>query len=149
MLEGQTLSGVQSTLLVSGVDEADPAAYVAQVGYGLRGTRPWEDPSWTWGPLEVQQVSGPLVTYQGELTVTEGGYLDMAARVSSDGGYTFVFGDLDGSDDGYAPDGAAKLTVWGVPRPGAIVINELMWMGSNENPNLPSATWDNGSNCAT
>jgi len=142
MLEGQTLSGVQVTLLISGVDEADPAAYVAQVGYGLRGTRPWEDPSWTWGPLEVQQVAGPLVTYQGELTVTEGGYLEMAARVSSDGGYTFVFGDLDGSDDGYAPDGAAKLTVWGVPRPGAIVINELMWMGSNENPNLPSATFD-------
>ncbi len=145
MLEGETLSGIGVTLTVEGIageDVADPGLYVAEVGYGLRGTSPAEDPSWTWAPLEVEDVTGGTITYTGALTVDLGGYLDMAARVSSDGGFTFVFGDPDGSGNGYDPPSAAKLTVWGVPRAGAVVVNELMWMGSNENPNLPSATYD-------
>ncbi len=145
MVEGETLQGIGVMLVVEGLEQgetADPDLYVAQVGYGLRGTSPAEDPSWTWVPLQVQDVNGDTIGYLGSLTVALGGYLDMAARVSSDGGYTFVFGDLDGSANGYDPEMAGKLTVWGTPRPGALVINELMWMGSNENPNLPSQTYD-------
>lgn len=145
MSEGDTLTGIEVTLVVEGIsgeDTADPALYVAEVGYGLRGTSPAEDPSWTWAPLDVEEVTGGTITYLGSLKVALGGYLDMAARVSSDGGYTFVFGDLDGSGNGYDPPSAAKLTVWGAPRAGAVIVNELMWMGSNDNPNLPSATYD-------
>ncbi len=145
MSEGDTLSGIEVALVVeglSGEETADPSLYVAEVGYGLRGTSPADDPSWTWASLEVDQVAGNTIAYHGALTVDVGGYLDMAARVSSDGGFTFIFGDLDGSANGYDPASAAQLTVWGVPRPGAVVVNELMWMGSNENPRLPSATYD-------
>lgn len=145
MSEGDTVQGIQVTLAVEGLGDgetADPNRYLAEVGYGLRGTLPSDDPSWTWSPLAVEAVVGHTISYRGALTVDIGGYLDMAARVSSDGGYTFVYGDLDGSGNGYHPQAASPLTVWGVPRPGAIVVNELMWMGSNENPHLPSPTYD-------
>jgi len=134
MTEGETLTGIECTVSIPGLPEgqdADPSSIMAQIGYGPAGSIPWADPSWTWLDLTDAQVVGDTISYEGEMTVGLGGYFNLAARFSVDGGFTFEFGDMSGSEDGYDPADAALLTVWGVPDPGEIVINELMWMGSN------------------
>ncbi|NOZ00284.1 MAG: hypothetical protein GXP54_00145 [Deltaproteobacteria bacterium] len=132
MSEGDTLAGVTAGVEVAS-GPADPAGIIAQVGFGPKDSLPWENPDWTWVDMSDISTVGSTIEYQGDLTVELGGYFNMAARFSADGGYTFEYGDLDGSDNGYDPAGAALLTVWGRPDPGDIVINELMWMGSNAN----------------
>lgn len=140
--EGETFTGIGAILEVTGVEQIDPTEFIVQVGYGLRGTLPWVDPSWSWQEMEVAEAGAGYVLYASALSFSEGGYLDVAARVSVDGGTTFAFADLDGSANGYDAANAVKLTVWGKPKPGAIVVNELMWMGSNENPRLPVPGYD-------
>lgn len=131
MAEGETLSGVSASVVVTG-GPADPAGLLVQAGYGPKDSAPWVDPEWAWVELASQGVTVETISYQGDITVGLGGYFDMAVRVSADGGQTFEFGDMDGSDNGYSLDAVADLTVWGVAEAGEIVVNELLWMGSND-----------------
>jgi len=136
MKEGDTSPAYKATLYVAGLTDLpnpDPSGIKAQIGWGTKGTRPWEDPSWQWQGAELKDTSGGLFTYEAKLTVAVGGYLNVAVRYSMDGGTLWQFGDMDGSENGYDPEKAAVLTVWGVPRAGSIVVNELMWMGSKDN----------------
>lgn len=112
-------------------DVANPntSGIKAQIGYGVRGTNPWSDPSWIWLNMDLLDDTMGVFEYAKAITIPVGGYFDVAARFSEDGGFTYAYGDMDG--DAYTSAMAAKLTVFGVPKGGAIVINELMWVGSS------------------
>lgn len=136
MDEGYTTKPYTVQVYIQGITDVidpppDPSLVLAQIGWGLKGTKPWEDPSWQWVNIgDPVDTTGGAFTYVKALTIEVGGRFNVACRFSLDGGYTFTFGDQDGSLNGYDPAMAAELTVWGVPVPGAIVINEIMWMGT-------------------
>ncbi|NOZ00285.1 MAG: hypothetical protein GXP54_00150 [Deltaproteobacteria bacterium] len=132
MTEGQTLSGVTADIDGNG-SPLDTSTILVQAGFGPTDSLPWSGSDWTWTAMHQASADASKATFQADVTVELGGYLSMAVRFSMDGGTNFEYGDLDGSGNGYQPDQAASLTVWGVPEPGEIVINELMWMGSNSN----------------
>jgi hypothetical protein len=139
MDEGSTTKPYTVQVYVQGLTDLidpppDPSLVKAQIGWGQRGTNPWEDPSWQWLDLGAPvDTTGGAFTYVKAFAVAVGGYFDVAPRFSLDGGMTFAFGDQDGSLNGYDAAMASTLTVWGVSKPGAVVINEIMWMGSKGN----------------
>jgi len=61
-----------------------------------------------------------------------GGYFDLAVRFSLDGGQSWIYRDTVPTRGTYDPAGALPFTVMGVPRAGAVVINEVCWMGSSD-----------------
>jgi len=83
----------------------------AQVGYGTAGSDPSTDPSWIWVQANYHMDSddGANDEYFTSLTPTTPGTFDMAFRFS--GGGDWIYCDTDGSDNGYAPDRSAELTV--------------------------------------
>ena len=83
----------------------------AQVGYGNPGTDPSTDPSWSWVPanFHMDADDGANDEYSASLTPTATGTFDMAFRFNGGGGWLYC--DLDGTDNGYAPDRSAQLTV--------------------------------------
>lgn len=87
------------------------AGITAQVGFGTTGTDPSTDPSWNWVQANFHRDvdDGVNDEYYASLTPTETGTFDMAFRFN--GGGNWIYCDLDGSDNGYAPDRAAELTV--------------------------------------
>ena len=133
ILENVASPTYQAEITVPGVTDADPpatSAILGQFGYGLRNTNPWSDPSWRFVDVVGASTGTGSMLFSGSFTVSVGGYLDVAARFSLDGGATWVYADVDGTANGYSVAQALKLTVQGVPKAGAIVINELLWMGS-------------------
>lgn len=130
MKEGET-SPSYSLIVTIGGAGGEPNIK-AQIGWGEKGTNPWEHPSWKWVDADLKSEEGGISTYEKALNIAVGGYFNVAGRFSTDGGYTFIFGDKDGSQNGYDPNDTLQLTVFGVPKPGSIVINEIMWMGSND-----------------
>ncbi|HJV33801.1 Ig-like domain repeat protein, partial [Geomonas sp.] len=88
---------------------------VAQLGYGPTGSAP-TSPSWTWTPAayDVSYNWGSQpgnYQYVGALTVSTAGSYDYAFRYSYYGG-PYVYGDLQGMQNGNAPlPAAGKLTV--------------------------------------
>ncbi len=83
----------------------------AQVGFGTAGTDPGTDPSWIWVQANFHRDvdDGVNDEYYASLTPTALGAYDLAFRFN--GGGDWIYCDLDGSDNGYAPDRAASLTV--------------------------------------
>jgi hypothetical protein len=137
MKEGETSPSYLATVTIPGVTDVgtpDATGVKAQIGWGTRGTNPWEDPSWQWVDAALLDTTGGSFMYQQKLTLAVGGLLHVAARFSLDGGITWQFGDMDGSANGYDPAFASVLTVWGVAQVGEIVINEIMWMGAKGAP---------------
>ena len=135
LMEGEAVPGFRCKLELKpdASGGIDPNSVIAQAGFGSRNTLPYGAQSWHWVDLTLDFADTREVEFASDVTVQEGGYLDMACRFSVDGGFTFLYGDSDGSDNGYSTDKAGKLKAWGKPKPGAIVINEIMWMGSNQN----------------
>lgn len=101
----------------------DPAPeLVVEVGYSVDGS----DPStgvgepWTWEMAMPNGGYGPGAPgysaandeYQHDLAIPEAGIFDYAARISGDGGATWVYCDLDGlTVGGYTPDQAGDAAV--------------------------------------
>lgn len=105
----------------TGVTDPDPAL-VVELGYGLDGS----DPSmglgapWTYVPAMPNGGYGPGAPdysaandeYQGDLSIPLAGIYDYAARISGDGGNTWVWCDIDGlTTGGYTPDQAGHAEV--------------------------------------
>jgi uncharacterized protein YheU (UPF0270 family) len=104
-----------------------PAIVRGQVGYGPRDSDPTMNPGlWTW--FEALPNPGWDGVAAGEpnndeyvaslLTPAEGGDYDLACRFSGDAGGTWLYGDKDtgvpgedGSENGYQPANAGKMTV--------------------------------------
>jgi hypothetical protein len=88
---------------------------VAQIGYGPVGSDPTVNPgAWTWVSAVFNQQYGNDDEYQASLTIGTPGDYDYAARFSYVSG-TWVYGDLDGSTNGYSPGQAGRLTVSALP----------------------------------
>ena len=122
------------------VPTAVPAENVVfSLGYGPRGTNPTFTAGWMWtdaGVTGQTTVGGAFQTNWSVFPVAEkGGYFDMAARLSTDGGVRWVLCDLDGSANGYSPSQAPDLTVYGNAEPGDVIINELMWPATADDAN--------------
>lgn len=87
-------------------------------GYGADGSDPAED-DWTWVTAEANGgwnggAAGQPDNdeYQAALTFDAAGTFDYAARVSGDGGVTWVHCDLDGLvEGGYSPDQAGSAEI--------------------------------------
>ncbi len=138
MVQGETSPVYAATAFVEDVTdvaEPDPQVIRAQIGYGLHGTNPAVDPSWRWEDAPWAGTDGTRFRFETDLTPAVGGYYEVAARFSMNQGFSFLYADLDGADNGVASETMPDLTVWGVPRPGEVVINELMWPGSEEDVN--------------
>jgi hypothetical protein len=106
----------------SGNDPA-PGVVRGQVGYGESGSDPAVTPGWTWSEAIPNpgwnDASEPgNDEYMATLTVpSQAGDYDYAYRFSGDGGTTWLYGDKDtgvpgedGSENGYQPANAGKLT---------------------------------------
>jgi hypothetical protein len=133
IVEGTPGPLYESLVSVPGVTDVVPVpagALLGQIGYGPRNSAPWVNPSWVWSNATGVSTGFGTVKFSGSFSPQVGGLMDVAARFSIDGGASWVYADQDGTANGYAAAQALKLVVFGAPRPGAIVINELMWMGS-------------------
>lgn len=108
-------------------------------GYGPRGSNPSITAGWIWTDAGVtgQEALGAATrTSWSVFPVAErGGYFDVAARLSTDGGVHWVLCDLDGSANGYVAEQAPDLTVYGNAEPGDVIINEMMWPGTAADAN--------------
>ncbi len=86
----------------------------AELGYGPEGTDPATSNEWSWisASFNVDVDQGANDEYQATLQVPQAGRYDYAYRFAL-GDQDWVYCDLNGSDDGYSPDQAGKLTVEG------------------------------------
>lgn len=87
----------------------DPAPWlVAEVGYGPHGASPAlrpDDFTWRRGAIEMNPPAWVFWRddrYLTDLVIDTPGYYDYGARFSSDFGQTWLYCDLDGSQNGYA-----------------------------------------------
>jgi hypothetical protein len=80
------------------------------VGFGLVNSDPVSG-GWTWFPATFNSKVGNDDEYQGTMAVVSQGVYHYAYRFSGDGGATWTYADLDGSQNGYSPDQAGQLTV--------------------------------------
>jgi len=127
-----------SIVVMQGQSNLPPSVEASVVrfsfGYGPRGSNPPITPGWKWteATLVASGSVGGLVRtdWSAFPVAVVGGYFDMAARMSVDGGVRWIPCDLDGSANGYLPVQAPDLTVFGNAEPGDIVINEMMWPGT-------------------
>ncbi len=87
---------------------------MAQVGFGPDGSYPQGNPDWSWVDAIFNRDAGNNDEFMGQLLPDEVGSFDYAYRYSTDGGVTWLYADLDGTDgspDDYDPDSAGDLTV--------------------------------------
>jgi len=88
------------------------AGIIAELGYGPSGSDPqleWEDRAWN--QASYSDDSAIYDEYVGVITPTDAGTFDYCYRFSLDDGANWVYGDLDGSENGYDPSQAGNLTV--------------------------------------
>ena len=89
----------------------------AEFGYGPNESDPALNPEdWTWFDGDVEESPPSFVAedqdrYGANIVITETGVHDFAARFSKDGGSSWLYCDLDGSDDGYTPSVAGHAIV--------------------------------------
>ncbi|HPB33116.1 MAG TPA: hypothetical protein PLB62_16825, partial [Candidatus Sumerlaeota bacterium] len=112
LLPGESMD-VYGQVYIAGV--TDPAGkangIAAQAGLGPENSNPASDPGWLWVKAEYNTDSGNNDEYTTHLIapVLPGKY-DYCFRFRYHGG-NWVYGDTDGSDNGYSVDKAGKLLV--------------------------------------
>ncbi len=112
-----TVVGVPTGLLTAqvyaeGVTPGDGAGFGldAEVGYGPAGSDPTDNPSWTWSAATYQGEIGNNDVYAGAIAAPEGTY-SATLRFTISGGQSYLYADLDGSDNGFDPAALATVTV--------------------------------------
>lgn len=118
----ETMTTAYSRVYVEGLTDLTPtnnpdALLEVEFGYGDDGSDPAD--GWTWvagvpnGGWDGSAVGAPNNDeYQGDLQFAAAGTYDYAARVSGDGGKTWVYCDLDGLvEGGYSSDQAGSATI--------------------------------------
>ena len=118
-----TVTTVYSRVYVEGLTDLTPtnnpdAQLVVEFGYGDDASDPAAG-GWSWvigtpnGGWDGSAVGAPNNDeYQGDLQFPAAGTYDYAARVSGDGGDTWVYCDLDGLvEGGYTSDQAGSATI--------------------------------------
>lgn len=103
----------------SGGNDPSPQLLV-EFGYGADGSDPSMGAAWTYAAGEPNVGWGPGAPgyspdndeYQGDLSIGAPGIYDYAARISGDGGMTWVYCDLDDLlTGGYTPDMAGNAEI--------------------------------------
>ena len=85
---------------------------VAEAGFGPDGSDPREaNAGWTWVGAPFHADQGNNDEFRAALYPPEAGTFDVAFRYSINGGLTWVYGDIDGSRNGYSPQTAGHLVV--------------------------------------
>ena len=87
---------------------------LAQVGWGAPETNPSATPddfSWTTASYNDAHIDDNNDEYQAQITESTEGSYKYAYRVSGDGGTTWTYCDLDGSENGFSTDQEGSLTV--------------------------------------
>lgn len=102
---GQTSAGITAQVFEEGLTDAEGqgAGILAQVGSAQAGSHPRNMPDdWSWATATYAGDSDDdsMDLYSGTLTGGAVGDYDYAFRFSLDGGESWVFADLDGSDVG-------------------------------------------------
>jgi parallel beta-helix repeat protein len=126
------------------------AGIIAQVGYGSNNTEP-SGAGWNWSTASYVRDVGNNDEYGGTVAVSRAGSYDYAFRFSKDDSITWVYGDLDGNNqgaegtNGYTTDQAGDLTVGYVLNPVIVIDDDL---GSWQN-NYHDALSNNGINFDT
>jgi len=83
---------------------------VAEVGYGPRGTLPWEGERWVFAPAEHAQDADDIEVWAGQLGDLAPGSYDWCMRFGLDGVYwVYADGPQLGSQDGYHPLDAGHI----------------------------------------
>jgi len=116
---GQTSEPVYGRVLIEGVTEQRGATpgLLAELGWGAEGSVPWAG-EWTWVPADFNvdtqcsdAVAGTCDEFMARITPEAVGLFDYAFRYSLDAGQHWLYGDLDGSANGYGSDEAGVLLV--------------------------------------
>jgi len=115
-----TTSGTASDMVygqvwIDGVTSQPGAAsgLAAELGYGPDGSDPTANPgTWQWTSAVYNLDVGNNDEFMASITVVSPGTYDYCFRYSF-GASAWVYGDLDGSQNGYSPDQAGVLTVSG------------------------------------
>ncbi len=115
----QMISAVNPTDLIYGQvwiegETVNPGAtpgLMAQVGYGPDGSNPDSNPDWNWVDASFNTDAGNNDEFKGALLPNATGEYDYAYRYSTTSGLTWLYADLDGTDNGYNPAQAGMLTV--------------------------------------
>lgn len=85
---------------------------IAQVGYGPDGSLPLDNPEWVWYDTEFNgQTEDNDEEFKGTLLPEAVGDYDYAYRYSTTAGESWVYADLDGTENGYSIEQAGSLTV--------------------------------------
>ena len=92
---------------------------VAQLGQGPAGADPAVDPAWSWIGADYSSDLGYNDVYAGSLTAGAEGVYDYCFRFALDAG-SWVYGDLDGSGNGYSPAQSGQLVVANMPDRGIL-----------------------------
>ena len=98
---------------------------IAELGYGTDGSDPSTDPSWQWTTAAYNMDVAANDEYVATITASTPGIYDYCFRFALNGG-AWIYGDLDGSGNGYSADQAGALEVI----PGAEV-GDWVWLDLN------------------
>ena len=112
----------------------------AELGYGPTGIDPSLDPSdytWVAATYNANHPDDNNDEYQATFTVTQSGTYGYAYRFSIDGGATWKYCDLDGSDNGFDTSQLGRLTV-GAPRVDWCVLQHPA--ATSTSPGVPTET---------
>ena len=116
---------ITASLLIAGeTGAAGPASNItAQIGYGIEGTTP--DETWTWIPAVYSSSDATKDYFVTNGFVTVAGDFDYACRFKK-GEASWVYGDLNGSTNGYSSDDAGKLTIAMLPVNGELIYEQTL-----------------------
>lgn len=113
---GTATEPIFGRVLVEGCTDAEAQCQQvsAELGWGTPGINPSEDPdqwSWTQADYNSGHTANDEDEYQVTLTPDSQGSFAYAYRFSIDGGATWTYCDLDGSENGFDPTQTGALTV--------------------------------------
>jgi hypothetical protein len=83
----------------------------AQLGFGPSGSSPDANPAWVWVDAAFNVDVGNNDEFMASLLPETVGTFDYAYRYTTTNGRDWLYADLDGTNNGYSPDQAGKLTV--------------------------------------
>jgi fibronectin type 3 domain-containing protein len=98
---------------IDGVTNQPGAApdLLAQLGFGPAGSDPNGNMDWVWVNASFNVDAGNNDEFVASMLPESIGAFDYAFRYSTTNGFDWVYADLDGTDNGYSPAQAGKLTV--------------------------------------
>ena len=116
---------ITASLFISGeTGTAGPASNITvQIGYGLRGTIPDENWRWVTAPYSLSDATKDYFVTNDFVTVA--GDFDYACRIRK-GEANWVYGDLNGSTNGYSGDDAGKMTINMQPVQGNLIYEQTL-----------------------